>query len=253
MIIRWNFTCTLNMAASLAWICVTVRKGLIVKQTSKIVKCNWEDSFAELFAKSSDQLEVSTIEKVLIAKSDKFDESIGVPADAPVYLYHQFDSKFVCFILVDDAGCSSGLCTAPGSSMGVGSVAAPPTNHNFMSCELMLPESNERATRGDIAIRNKVLNLLHGMKLGWHADVLDTTGKKFIKALSDTLWTLDPHHKQFIDRGCPIPSLFHDFQGFNDWQSKKQKKPQLNQCALEKHIGLLSDYMMQPWFCSSVW
>ena len=34
---------------------------------------------------------------------------------------------------------------------------------------------------------------------------------------------------------------------------KKHKKPQLCQAVLEKHIGLLSDYLMHPWLSTSKW
>ena len=74
-----------------------------------------------------------------------------------------------------------------------------------------------------------------------------------MKAVSATLWALDPHHNQFHDRACALPSIFSEFQGFNDWQRKTQKKPQLSQRILEKHIGVLSDYLMQPWLGNQKW
>ena len=234
----------------MAWISVTIRKGLIVEKTSKIVHCNWEDSFAELFVKTSEKYEASAIEKVLMAKTDKFIESHEVPIDAPVYLCHQFNCMFVCFVLVDDTRSDAVVSTCMGGATDTVNAFDILMNRSH---EIVLPESKEGATRGDICVRNKVLDLLRSMKLGWHSDLIDTLGKKFVKALSDTLWTLDPHHKQFIDRCCPIPCLFRDFQGFNDWQSKKQKKPQLSQVTLEKYIDLLSDYLMQPWFGNSRW
>ena len=55
--------------------------------------------------------------------------------------------------------------------------------------------------------------------------------------VTDTLWTLDPHHKQFTDRFCALPSMFSDFQGLNDWQRKKQK-PQLSH---NEHMKQLHD------------
>ena len=56
--------------------------------------------------------------------------------------------------------------------------------------------------------------------------------------MADTLWTLGAHHKQFHDRTCSLNSMFSNLQGFNDWQRKKQKKPQVSQDILEKHIAL---------------
>ena len=66
--------------------------------------------------------------------------------------------------------------------------------------------------------------MLQSMNLGWNPDVVSSTGEKFVKTVADTLWILDPHHKQFVDRSCAIPSHFSEFQGFNDWQRKKNKK-----------------------------
>ena len=83
--------------------------------------------------------------------------------------------------------------------------------------------------------------------------MVSSTGEKFVKTVADTLWILDPHHKQFVDSACVIPSHFSEFQGFNDWQRIKQKKPQPDQETLERHTGLLSDYLMQPWFCNQRW
>ena len=110
------------------------------------------------------------------------------------------------------------------------------------------PRILSEAIRGDHAIYNKFLHILEDGILGWSPDVVKGTGDKFVKAVSDTLWALDPHHNQFHDRACALPSIFSEFQGFNDWQRRKQKKPQLSQRILEKHIGVLSDYLMQPWY-----
>ena len=64
--------------------------------------------------------------------------------------------------------------------------------------------------------------MLAKIKVGWSPSVVKTTGEKFVKALSDALWTLDPHHKNFADRCISIPSDFSGFSGYNDWQRKKQ-------------------------------
>lgn len=125
--------------------------------------------------------------------------------------------------------------------------------------EIVLPpkavKPEGRVLRGNLAVRNKLLDMLQSMNLGWNPDVVSSTGENFVKTVADTLWILDPHHKhkQFVDRSCAIPSHFSEFQGFNDWQRKKQKKPQLDQETLKRHTGLLSDYLMQPWFCNQRW
>lgn len=57
----------------------------------------------------------------------------------------------------------------------------------------------------------------------WNPDTAGTTGEKFVKALSDCLWT---HHEQFASRADVIPSNFSEFKGYNDWVRKKHKKQQ---------------------------
>ena len=121
--------------------------------------------------------------------------------------------------------------------------------------EVVLPKKlvplSGKTLRGDQTLYNDVLDLLAKKKVGWSPDIVKTTGEKFVKTLSDTLWTLDPHQKNFADRSIDIPSDFCGFHGYNDWQRKKRKKPQLTQAALQNHLDKLSDYLMQPWFCAS--
>ena len=263
-------------STSSAWLSVTVKKGLKVVQCSKIIQCHWENTFGELFLKSSPTLEEACVVKVQISTTDQFLtthevcnhlfiyvvrvlknyemnfflHSVQVSIDAPVYLCHQFHCKFVCFALEDDT-------TTVGSSVSTGS--KPNAFVIMMSAaqKILLPPSYQRSgehpLRGDHAVYNKLLDLLKEMKLGWNPDTVKTTGEKFVKALSDCLWTLDPHHEQFTSRACVIPPIFSEFKGYNDWVRKKQKKPQLSQPVLEKHIDLLSDYLMHPWLSTHKW
>lgn len=93
--------------------------------------------------------------------------------------------------------------------------------------------------------------------MGWSPDVVKTTDERFIKAVSNVLWVLDPHHKEFADCSCAIPPYFSDFQGFfrcyNNWQQKKQKEPQLTKDILQKQVDILSNYLMQPWLSGKKW
>ena len=236
------------MAASFAWLSVIVKRGLTVEQKSKIVKCNWEDSFGELLQKTNERFQTSTIEKVVICKNDRFIDVQEVSIDLPVFICKQFECKFICFMLKKDEQ------IAVSSNVGGRNAFEIMMNR---SRELVLPpssvEMDGKPLNGPLQIRNKVLEIIRNMNLGWTPDVVGSTGEKFVRVVADTLWTLDAHHKQFHDRACSLPSMFSDFQGFNDWQRKKQKKPQLSQDILEKHIALLSDYLLQPWFCNPRW
>ena len=69
---------------------------------------------------------------------------------------------------------------------------------------------------GDQIVRNKLLDLLEEMRVGWTPDVVDTIGERFLKQLTNILWYLDSHHQKFSSRSIHLPKEFSDFQGFND-------------------------------------
>ena len=100
---------------------------------------------------------------------------------------------------------------------------------------------------GDQLVRNKVLDLLESMKVGWTPGSVETIGERFVKQLSSTLWYLDPHHEKFHSRSISLPSEFSEFQGFNDWKKKKIQQPILSSMDLDYHIQNLSRTLSQPW------
>ena len=105
--------------------------------------------------------------------------------------------------------------------------------------------------RGDQLVRNKLLDLLEEMKVGWTPDVVDTIGERFLKQLTSTLWYLDSHHQKFSSRSIYLPKEFSGFQGFNDWKRKKIKQPVLTSPELECHIQALSRILSQPWIAKN--
>ena len=72
------------------------------------------------------------------------------------------------------------------------------------SRELVLPpdsvELDGKPLNGPLQIRNK---LKYEARI-WTPDIVGShgVGEKFVRVVADTLWTLDPHHKQFHDRTC---------------------------------------------------
>ena len=87
------------MSASVAWLSVTAKKGSHVVLPAKIVKCSWEDTFAELLVKASKELQTSTVCTVRISKSDLFMNSQEVSVDAPLSVCDHFGCKYVCYML----------------------------------------------------------------------------------------------------------------------------------------------------------
>jgi hypothetical protein len=56
---------------------------------------------------------------------------------------------------------------------------------------------------------------------------LNVLGKTFIKVLVDILWYIDGHHEVLAKRGHKIPPLFHHFIGYNNPESSKHRKRNL--------------------------
>ena len=68
---------------------------------------------------------------------------------------------------------------------------------------------------------------------------------KCVKIIVSALWYIDPCRKQFIERGIHLPSVLDQFQGYNDWKTKK--KPQLSFDLLNLHLDHLTQLLNQLW------
>ena len=84
------------------------------------------------------------------------------------------------------------------------------------------------------------------MGVGWrHCSI--STGRSFIRMLSQALWYLDPHHTKFQGQGMHIPDRFCSFTRYNDFKWKREKEPHLSAEGLHQHIEQFSIILMQPW------
>ena len=101
--------------------------------------------------------------------------------------------------------------------------------------------------RGDQKMFNDFIDLLGAMNIGWSPDLVGTAGEKCVKVVVSALWYIDPCRKQFVERGIHLPSVLDQFQGYNDWKTKKQKKPQLSFDSLNLHLDHLTQLLNQPW------
>lgn len=106
--------------------------------------------------------------------------------------------------------------------------------------------------RADQRMYNDLIDSIESTGAKWPRQSV-SSGQSFIKALSSTLWYIDPHHNTLRQRGVVIPNLFKKFSGYNDYKRKKEKKPQLSQLVLNQHVQLLGEYLSQPWFCRSIY
>ena len=105
--------------------------------------------------------------------------------------------------------------------------------------------------RGDHLVRNKLLDLLEEMKVGWTPDAVDSIRERFVKQLTNTLWYLDSHHQKFSSRNIHLPKEFSSFQGFNNWKRRKIKQPALTSPELECHVRAPSGILSQPWIAKN--
>ena len=124
-----------------------------------------------------------------------------------MFLCNQFHCKFVCFTLEDNRSVSTSLsCAHSGDKPNAFQVMMSAAH------KTVLPRPyDEQPLRGDHAIYNKLLELLNSRNLGWSPGIVETTSIKFLKALTDCLWMLDPHHDQFSSRAYIIPEVFSGF------------------------------------------
>ena len=99
---------------------------------------------------------------------------------------------------------------------------------------------------GDQKMFNDFIDLLGAMNISWTPDVVGTAGEKYVKIIVSACWYIDPCRKQLVERGIHLPSVLDQFQGYNDWKTKK-KKPQLSFDSLNLHLDHLTQLLHQPW------
>ena len=76
-------------------------------------------------------------------------------------------------------------------------------------------------------LHNDVIDFLQQRHLNWKPNEVECVGKAFLKVLVDTLWSIDGHHQVLGKRGHKIPQLFHLFVGYNNPETSKHRKRNL--------------------------
>ena len=94
---------------------------------------------------------------------------------------------------------------------------------------------------------NDVVDMLGAMNIGWTPDIVGSVGENCVKVLVSSLWYIDPCRKQFVERSIHLPPVLDPFEGYNDWKTKKEKKPQLSYDVLSLHLDHLTRLLNQPW------
>ena len=84
-------------------------------------------------------------------------------------------------------------------------------------------------------------------KLGWSADVVETTGKKFVGLMTDVLWHVDGHEKTLTGRNVVVPSVFAGFLGLNRPECHGHKRYPMEAIKLRTYSTNLFSISEEPW------
>ena len=105
-------------------------------------------------------------------------------------------------------------------------------------------------------MHNAIINFLKSKNLLFPASTAHSTGKAFIKNLTDCLWYIDGHHETLKKQSCPVPEVFHQFFGFNTPELSKHRKRQienLNFSVLKALTMSLFEHLLASFWNNSPW
>ena len=122
-----------------------------------------------------------------------------------------------------------------------------------------LPKERNPVTRHDL-LYNDLIKLLEIESLGWYGESYKSIGSSFIKALTDLLWYIDPHHEKLNLRNCNIPETFLSLPQYKInssynlfYYTGKHKKEQLKREKLEDYLKVVEHFIVQPWASQEYW
>jgi len=122
-----------------------------------------------------------------------------------------------------------------------------------------LPKERNFVTRHDL-LYNDLIKLLEVESLGWREEHYESIGSGFIKALTDLLWYIDPHHEKLNCRSCIIPEIFLSLPQYKIkssynlfYYTGKHKKEQLKREKLDDYLKAIEHFVTQPWAGQENW
>jgi hypothetical protein len=122
-----------------------------------------------------------------------------------------------------------------------------------------LPKERNFVTRHDL-LYNDLVSLLKTKSLGWYGICYESIGSRFIKALTDLLWYVDPHHDKLNLRSCVIPETFLSLSQYKIkssynlfYYAGNHKKEQLKREKLEDYLKAIEYFVTQPWASQENW
>ena len=104
---------------------------------------------------------------------------------------------------------------------------------------------------------NDLLSLLKSKDLHWESEeVQSETATRAIQTLRDALWYVDGSHLTHNERGCTIPALFGQFNGYNKLEKHKHRKQipcSLSREVLLSHSQALFSTLQSPFWRRPLW
>lgn len=117
------------------------------------------------------------------------------------------------------------------------------------------PVINVRNKRDELY--NDLLLLLKSKDLHWESEEVQSgTATRTIQALRDALWYVDGSHSTLSERGCTIPALFQQFNGYNKPEQHKHRKripSSLSREMLLSHSQALFTCLQSPFWRRPLW
>lgn len=191
------------------YLSVCVKRASSVVISTSVVKFSASSTFWDLLERVwSDENPQETFEfcpedvsAVSIAKDTSFSNSCqDVKLQHEVAVCQLFDSKYVSFNLKPTKNNQHS--------------AQPQASHRS-AYDVLMNSTRERVLPSKISrsgelkatekLYNDLLDYLGHLGVGWSRDCVETTGKRFVLSLRDTLWYLDGQHAKLAERGLALP------------------------------------------------
>ena len=219
------------------WLAVKTRRESNSSPTHQACEMEPNSSFGDLTLRFVGEDE--TIEKIeLSSTNSKF--KMEVKTDTPISVCNQFGA-FSVEIFVQIA--REDEVSAPAERSAFSVLMGKASERGRPSKEHPVKNSVDQ-------IYNDLLDYLSELGIDWVVSVINTTGKNFVKSLTDLIWHITLHHDKFSSRAAHLPEFVTKrFSGCNNYLEKHQAKSafQLSEKKLRKHISELSNCLSQPW------
>lgn len=219
------------------WLAVKIRRGLTVPQLHQPYEVQPTNSFGDLSQRLTGLQEDERILKIEV-KSNTSNFKMEVNVDTPIAICNQFSAYIVEFFV---------------ENQEVVHVPAPANQRSATSVLMGAAMTRGRPprkmeTNNFDKLYNDILQYLEEKNISWSSSVVSTTGKKFLKSLTDLLWHITCHHDKFSERAAPLPSfVVEKFANYNCFTDKHQPKPKLEATKLRKYISDIVTFLTQPW------